>query len=117
MQDPLERLAAHVAAQHWAHPWQAIRNAQPIPPRGRQHDCNIRVRAYLVWADDVPQYVQTIAYAWALGPRQVLVQVDDRRHRTNGAWLGPWDVAPADGVGGLWTTPWGTVLDAPPWAG
>ena len=117
MGESLERRERRVSAQHWEHPWQELTNALAIPPRGRQHDCGVAVQAYLVWAEDGPQTVETIAYAWSLGPRRVLVQINDRRCQIGGAWLGPWDVWPRGVVGGPWRTAWGSLLDEPPWAG
>lgn len=66
--------------------WQEITNERPIPPRRLQHDCNVPVRARIVWERDGEEFLDTIAYAW--GPHDVvLVEVLDERRRTNGVWL------------------------------
>lgn len=66
--------------------WQEITNERPIPPRRLQHNCNVPVRARIVWERDGEEFRDTIAYAW--GPHDtVLVEVLDERRETIGVWL------------------------------
>lgn len=66
--------------------WQEITNERPIPPRRLQHNCNVPVRARIVWERDGEEFRDTIAYAW--GPHSVvLVEVLDDRRDTIGVWL------------------------------
>lgn len=49
-----------------------------------------RVRARLVWQHDGEDVIETEAWSWTRD--LVLVQVQDRRRQTNGAWLSAADV-------------------------
>jgi hypothetical protein len=86
----LERDLARRDAQTWHGRSQRLLNAHPIPRRGLQHDCHVRVRARLVWELDGEERVETLAFAYT--PRLVLVEVDSRRFGVGGAWLLPADV-------------------------
>lgn len=85
-----ERDQARRQAQHWDRPLQRILNAHPIPRRGLQRDCLVKVRARVVWELDGEEVTETLATAWT--PRLVLVDVDSRRFGVGGAWLLPGDV-------------------------
>jgi hypothetical protein len=86
----LDRDQARRDAQHWDRPTQRILNAHPIPRRGLQRDCHVRVRARIVWELDGEEVAETLAFAWT--PRLVAVEVDSRRFGVGGAWLLPADV-------------------------
>jgi hypothetical protein len=97
--DEYDLLQNRLAAQHWQQPWQELRNALPIPRRGLQYDCQILVRARLVWSVDGAETIDSHVYAWAGGrPHRVLVQVTSTRLRIGGAWLPARDVAPRSGA-------------------
>ncbi|MBX9245849.1 hypothetical protein ICW40_13655 [Actinotalea ferrariae] len=83
-----EVLGPHVNA----HQHQAIRNARPIPSGGRQTAAKspIEVTAWIVWALDGLELVDTTAQAWADG--DVLVAINDVRLPVLGVWLAAQDV-------------------------
>lgn len=75
----------------WWEGWQDILNAQPVPPRGRQHDvADIPVRARIHWAHDGVERVDTVAFATS--GRLVLVLMPDARSHFRGVWLDRDDV-------------------------
>jgi hypothetical protein len=71
---------------------QAIRNARPIPPAALQVPARspIDVTAWIVWARDGLELIDTTAQSWA--GRDVLVALDDRRWPIRGVWLAAQDV-------------------------
>ncbi|WP_159794423.1 hypothetical protein [Puerhibacterium puerhi] len=71
-------------------PHQAILNAQEIPPRRSQIDCDIPVTARIVWERDGEERIETVAYAYTR--ELALVRVSDPRSRFAGCWLTPADV-------------------------
>ena len=75
-----------------AHHHQAIRNSRPIPPAGHQIAARppIEVTAWIVWARDGLELLDSTAQAWA--GRDVLVAINDVRWPVLGVWLAAQDV-------------------------
>lgn len=80
-----EDLAAHVRSQSSlghdvdAQLHQAIRNARPIPPAGKQTPARppLQVTAWVVWERDGLELIDTTAEGWS--GKDVLVAIQDRR--------------------------------------
>ena len=72
--------------------WQGIRNARPIPSAEQQRrlPMPIDVVAWIFWARDGLELIDTIATAWS--GNDVLVVLNDPRQRVKGVGLPAQDV-------------------------
>ena len=77
----------------WWEEKQPILNAAPVPDSGIEVLPEVAVNARIVWADEGPQTIRTVAYA--LADWRILVLVSDPRSDTHGVWLSRDEVTPA----------------------
>lgn len=71
--------------------WQEIRNARPVPDASAQRRLAppVPVTAWVVWERDGLELVDTTATHYA--GRDVLIDLQDPRHRIQGVWLAAQD--------------------------